>query len=70
MTGPEHWREAEKHLTAAAGIETDGADDSASAWHQRQAQVHATLAVAAATANPLASMWQDLTLLNRPEVTP
>ena len=29
-------------------IETDGDDDSMSAWHQRQAQVHATLATAAA----------------------
>jgi hypothetical protein len=50
MTGPEHYREAKKHLADAAGIETDGHDDSTSAWHQRQAQVHATLAAAAATA--------------------
>jgi hypothetical protein len=39
---------AEEHLNTAAGIETDGRDDSMSAWHQRQAQVHATLALAGA----------------------
>jgi hypothetical protein len=52
MTGPEHYAKAEEHLTLAATIETDGHDDSMSAWHQRQAQVHATLALAAATALP------------------
>jgi hypothetical protein len=50
MTGPEHYAAAEKNLAIAASIETDGDDDSMSAWHQRQAQVHATLANAAATA--------------------
>jgi hypothetical protein len=50
MTGPEHYSRAEYHLITAASIETDGHDDSMSAWHQRQAQVHATLAQAAATA--------------------
>jgi hypothetical protein len=50
MTGPEHYRAAEFHLKSAAAIETDGHDDSTSAWHQRHAQVHATLALAAATA--------------------
>ena len=48
MNGPEHWAKAEEHLTAATVIETDGDEDSMSAWHQRQAQVHATLATAAA----------------------
>ncbi len=52
MTGPEHWREAEEHLAFAAGIETDGDQDGMSAWHQRQAQVHAMLAHVAATALP------------------
>jgi len=47
MTGPEHYAKAEEHLAAAAAIETDGHDDSMSAWHQRQAQAHATLALAA-----------------------
>jgi hypothetical protein len=50
MTGPQHWAKAEEHLTLAATIETDGHDDSMSAWHQRQAQAHATLALTAATA--------------------
>ena len=50
MTGPQHWAKAEEHLALAATIETDGHDDSQSAWHQRQAQAHATLAQAAATA--------------------
>ena len=50
MTGPDHYVKAEGHLDAAASIETDGHDDSMSAWHQRQAQVHATLALAAYTA--------------------
>jgi hypothetical protein len=50
VTGPEHYAKAEEHLVLAAGIETDGYEDSMSAWHQRQAQVHATLALAAATA--------------------
>ena len=50
MTGPQHYAEAEEHLAWAASIETDGHDDGMSAWHQRQAQVHATLAAAAATA--------------------
>jgi hypothetical protein len=35
MTGPEHFTKAEIHLAAAAAIETDGHDDSTSAWHQR-----------------------------------
>ena len=47
MTGPEHYATAEEHLASATGIETDGHEDGKSAWHQRQAQVHATLALAA-----------------------
>jgi hypothetical protein len=47
MTGPEHYAKAQEHLASAAAIETDGYEDSISAWHQRQAQVHATLALAA-----------------------
>ncbi len=50
MTGPEHYAKAEEHLASAAAIETDGYEDSKSAWHQRQAQVHATLASTAAVA--------------------
>ncbi len=48
MTGPEHFVKAEDHLTDAATM--DAVDPEAAAWHQRQAQVHATLALAAATA--------------------
>lgn len=49
MTGTEHYREAEWHLQRSAKSDTDRTDEL-SAWHQRQAQVHATLALAAATA--------------------
>jgi len=55
MTGPEHYREAER-LTAIARAE-GGASGGLYSWHETQpamilaeAQVHATLAVAAATA--------------------
>jgi hypothetical protein len=47
MTGPDHYAAAEAHLDHAASIDTDGHDDSMSAWHQRQAQAHATLALTA-----------------------
>ena len=60
MTGPQHYAKAEEHLAAAATIETDGHDDSMSAWHQRQAQVHATLALAAAKADPFGDTgWME-----------
>jgi len=49
MTGPEHYATATEHLAAAIATETDGHEDSMSAWHQRQAQAHATLAMTAAT---------------------
>jgi hypothetical protein len=49
MTGTEHYREAEWHLLRSAKWGDDGPGELAS-WHQRQAQVHATLALAAATA--------------------
>ena len=68
MTGPEHFTAAEENLAAAAGIETDGYEDSRSAWHQRQAQAHATLALAAATADPYAkeTSWAEVTRLCGP----
>jgi hypothetical protein len=53
MTGPEHYAKAQQHLAAAAAIETDGDEDSKSGWHQRQALVHATLALTVATAEAL-----------------
>lgn len=49
MTGPEHYREAE-HLLAVAS------KDIWDAAHVQRAQVHATLALAAATAM---SHWND-----------
>jgi len=63
VNGPDHYAKAEEHLAAAASIETDGHDDSMSAWHQRQAQAHATLALAAATADPFADTpaWAEVT---------
>lgn len=46
MTGPEHYREAERDLERAAEA---GASDFEVQYHQARAQVHATLALAAAT---------------------
>lgn len=53
MTGPEHYREAERHLSAGSYTKRLGGAPSnpeASAHHLAMAQVHATLALAAATA--------------------
>lgn len=47
MPGPEHYRQAEKHLQHASETSIE---DGTAGWHQGQAQVHATLALAAATA--------------------
>ena len=49
MTGPEHYREAERDLDAACRASDKGRNEDAVFWHQ-SAQVHATLALAAATA--------------------
>jgi hypothetical protein len=60
MTGTEHYREAEWHLLRAAKWDADTPGEL-SEWHQRQAQVHATLALAAATALGSASgKWADV----------
>ena len=56
MTGPEHF----------TGIETDGYEDSRSAWHQRQAQAHATLALAAADPYAKETSWAEVTRLCGP----
>ncbi|WP_406467089.1 hypothetical protein [Streptomyces sp. NBC_01594] len=48
MTGPEHYRAAEKLLDHAFGIEDRGSAEDVSLL--AEAQVHATLALAAATA--------------------
>ncbi|MFE6225432.1 hypothetical protein [Streptomyces sp. NPDC057854] len=53
MTGPEHYREAERHLSAASFTHGPGGapvHPTAAAHHLAVAQVHATLALAAATA--------------------
>ena len=61
MTGPEHYRKAEIQLEfAATASETETAQ-----WHQHQAQVHATLALVAATltgsSSPrLSTQWADI----------
>lgn len=47
MTGPEHYREAEKHIGYAQNAGDHPATELA---HLNYAQVHATLALAAATA--------------------
>ncbi|MBV9207395.1 MAG: hypothetical protein JO037_18785 [Actinobacteria bacterium] len=49
MTGTEHYREAEWHLLRSTKLDAESTGELAT-WHQRQAQVHATLALAAATA--------------------
>jgi hypothetical protein len=60
MTGPEHYREAERHIEWVNGTRP-GTDDEGVRVRLKMAQVHATLALAVATANPLASLWQDVT---------
>lgn len=49
MTGPEHYCEAQDLLDTARRASDRGRDEDAAFW-QREAQVHATLALAAATA--------------------
>jgi hypothetical protein len=54
MTGPEHYREAERLLDTATDNDGDiQTDDGMTANILTAAQVHATLALAAATAIPL-----------------
>ena len=53
MTGPEHYREAERHLSRASftnGPDGRPVDPEASAHHLAIAQVHATLARTAVAA--------------------
>lgn len=55
MTGPEHYREAERLL------ETTSQEDHARHHRMRVAQVHATLALAAATAlSDYAARWRAM----------
>lgn len=62
MTGPEHYREAERLLEQAASWEDGGAFfavDSGIKYDLAAAQVHATLALAAATALPTIRTHED-----------
>jgi hypothetical protein len=52
MTGPEHYKEAENILARAADADPDSANDDVRMLVEF-AQVHATLALAAATASGL-----------------
>ncbi|WP_103338760.1 hypothetical protein [Amycolatopsis sp. CA-126428] len=51
MTGPEHYREAERLIRASSGDYVEAGDALA------EAQVHATLALAAATAS---GAWAEM----------
>jgi hypothetical protein len=59
MTGPEAYKESLRLLEYAGSL-PDGLTADEYLVPVAKAQVFATLAVAAATANPLASMWQDV----------
>jgi hypothetical protein len=52
MTGPEHYQEAEQAISAATWQRQQEYDSGAD-WELRRAQVHATLALAAAAADAL-----------------
>lgn len=54
MNGPQHFHEAERHLEWVNGI-APGIDDEGVRVRLAMAQVHATLALAAATALPASS---------------
>lgn len=56
MTGPEHYRAAQELLSVASEYERDGASQTAMA-RIVEAQVHATLAMAAAYAMPHDRAW-------------
>ncbi len=79
MTGPEHWREAERLMAEGAGVVAEiraakGDETRRDALGKQamgiweQAQVHATLALAAATAEQMAARgpgditveWRDI----------
>lgn len=60
MTGPEHFQEAERLITLALEQRLDERTDDVaprSRLTMAQAQVHATLALAAATAEPIAQSY-------------
>lgn len=55
MNGPEHYREAERLLGVASDLPIGAIHDGAAGTTLDQAQVHATLALVAATAERMAS---------------
>lgn len=59
MTGPEHYREAERLINVAAAMMKPGASVADVQIHMDAAQVHATLALAAATALGTAQVPPD-----------
>ena len=69
MTGPEHYRAAENALDASVfayqrwGESGDKDDLKSAMWEQGIAQVNATLALAAATADPYSreTSWAEVT---------
>lgn len=56
MTGPEHFKEAERLIEAGV---YDDQEPELVARDVALAQVHATLALAAATADPWADAWKQ-----------
>ena len=61
MTGPEHYREAERLIEQAHQAQADNGPGCGSEELLVEAQVHATLAIAAATNYP-AREWLGATL--------
>lgn len=60
MNGPQHYREGERHLSAASHLDKPGGlpvDRSAAAYHLTAAQTHFAAAQAAATADQLADRY-------------
>jgi len=59
-SGPKHYREAEQLIDLAGEYEVDGDPTARATSCYRAAQVHATLALAAATAYPaVRDYWGD-----------
>lgn len=74
MTGPEHYREAERLIAMAR--DEGGASGGMYSWHETQpamvladAQVHAILALAAATALGSSRDWHEVPLAPGSRVT-
>ena len=70
MTGPEHYRKAEELLREAA-LDFDGSDrqHAFAVFARERAQVHATLALAAATAAHAGLSYEFTNIGQSPEVS-